>query len=225
MKSFEDLKVMRKVKGGEHVTVCAFGASNTQRYQPGMHWFDCVELGFKSAYGGDCGAFLNAGVSGNTAQNLIDRFERDVARFRPDLTIVTIGGNDFVPETFRKNLLHLHDLLTGIGSEVLFQTYYACDLEKMNPPDRVPTMMRIVREVAAMTSSVLNDNDARWAPLRDSNLSLYRTLMRDPMHVNTDGNLLIGADLMRRFGFRVPVEDPAFRTAAAFQYILDLLER
>ena len=86
-------------------------------------------------------------------------------------------------------------------------------------------MMRIVREVAAMTSSVLNDNDARWAPLRDSNLSLYRTLMRDPMHVNTDGNLLIGADLMRRFGFRVPVEDPAFRTAAAFQYILDLLER
>ena len=42
--------------------------------------------------------------------------------------------------------------------------------------------------------------------------------------MHTDDNLLIGTGLMQRFGFRVPVEDSAFRTATAFLYIRELLE-
>ncbi len=54
---------------------------------------------------------------------------------------------------------------------------------------------------------------------------LQRSLMRTSMLFDADGKLVIDAGLLRRFGFRVSVEEPAFRTAAAFQYIPDLLER
>jgi len=221
--------VLEKAERGEHVKVCAFGASNTQRYLPGMHWFDYVELGFKTKYGGECGEFLNAGISGNSAKQLIERFDRDVAFFKPDLTIVTIGGNDAYPEKakiFRSNLLEICSLLAGIGSEILLQTYYACDLEREPKPrsEYMPVVMDIVRSISREVGVELNDNDVRWARLRETDVELYRTLMLNPMHVNADGNMVIGLDLMRRFGFELPYGDAYFRTGLFAQHVLDMLE-
>ena len=81
----------------EFIRVVAFGASNTQRYLPGTHWFDYVEMGFKNSFGGGCGHFVNSGISGNTTADLLRRFDRELAFYRPDLVIMTIGGNDCNP--------------------------------------------------------------------------------------------------------------------------------
>ena len=48
---FSELKIKKMLSKGEFIRVVAFGASNTQRYMPGMHWFDCVEMGFKNRFG------------------------------------------------------------------------------------------------------------------------------------------------------------------------------
>ena len=60
--------------------------------------------------------------------------------------------------------------------------------------------MGIVRETAAELGTAFNDNDVRWAKLRDNDIASYRLLMLNSMHVNDIGNQLIGLDLMRKFG-------------------------
>ena len=206
---FSELKINAMLERHEFCRVVAFGASNTQRYLPGTHWFDYVEMGFKNRFGGGCGHFINSGISGNTTVDLLRRFDRELAVYRPDLVIMTIGGNDCNPAknidaaTFRSNLTELCRKIRALGSDVVLQTYYACDLERIDPQERARLMvayMQIVREVAAAENTCLNDNDGRWARLRDSDVASYRLLMLNSMHVNDTGNQLIGLDLLRKFG-------------------------
>ena len=208
MKS-SDLKIWGMLDRGEFIRVVAFGASNTQRYLPGTHWFDYVEMGFKNKYGGGCGHFINSGISGHTTEDLLRRFDRELAFYKPNLVIMTIGGNDCNPaknisaEKFRSNLTLLCNKIKALGSNVLLQTYYACDLELITPAERAELMveyMQIVREVAESENALLNDNDLRWARLRDNNTEIYRLLMLNSMHVNDLGNQVIGLDLMRMLG-------------------------
>lgn len=205
--NFSDLKIWEMLKRREFIRVVAFGASNTQRYLPGVHWFDYVEMAFKNQFGGGCGHFINSGISGNTTVDLLNRFDRELAFYKPDLVIMTIGGNDCNPaknislEQFRENMGILCDKIKALGGDVILQTYYACDLEKIEPLTRGELMvknMQIVREVAAEKDVLLNDNDARWARLRDADIETYRLLMLNSMHVNDTGNQLIGLDLVRK---------------------------
>lgn len=232
--TFQNLKIFSKIRSKKPIRVLAFGASNTQRYMTGMHWFDYVELGFKQKYSGNVGQFINSGVSGNTTEDLLYRYEHDAGDYNPELTILTIGGNDCNPdrhisaEQFRKNLLELYDRLTKQGGEVLFQTYYASDLEQMIP-ERATAMVRnmaIVRETAKDLKASLHDNDLRWALLREHNIKLYRTLMRDAMHVNSLGNMAIGLDLMRKFGLEPAESDLNYLAPGLFvQRVLDDFEK
>lgn len=207
-----DLKIWGMLERHEFISVVAFGASNTQRYLPGTHWFDYVEMAFKNQYGGGCGHFVNSGISGNTTVDLLNRFDRQCAFYKPDLVIMTIGGNDCNPaknislDQFRSNLTLLCDKIRDLGGDIILQTYYACDLELITPPERADLMvkcMQIVREVAADRNVVLNDNDKRWAQLRDADIETYRLLMLNSMHVNDAGNQLIGLDLVRKLNLKL----------------------
>jgi len=122
---------------------------------------------------------------------------------------MTIGGNDCNPDnhidaaTFRNNLKTLCGKIKDLGSDLILQTYYACDLENITPPERAELMVKymgIVRETASELGTAFNDNDARWAKLREHDIASYRLLMLNSMHVNDIGNQLIGMDLMRKFG-------------------------
>ena len=207
-----DLKIWGMLERHEFISVVAFGASNTQRYLPGTHWFDYVEMAFKNQFGGGCGHFVNSGISGNTTVDLLNRFDRECAFYKPDLVIMTIGGNDCNPaknislDQFRSNLTLLCDKIRELGGDIILQTYYACDLELITPPERADLMvkcMQIVREVAADRNVVLNDNDKRWAQLRDADIETYRLLMLNSMHVNDAGNQLIGLDLVRKLNLKL----------------------
>ena len=207
-----DLKIWGMLERHEFISVVAFGASNTQRYLPGTHWFDYVEMAFKNQFGGGCGHFVNSGISGNTTVDLLNRFDRQCAFYKPDLVIMTIGGNDCNPaknislDQFRSNLSLLCDKIRDLGGDIILQTYYACDLELITPPERADLMvkcMQIVREVAADKNVVLNDNDKRWAQLRDADIETYRLLMLNSMHVNDAGNQLIGLDLVRKLNLNL----------------------
>ena len=234
MNEFRSLGLFGKIRSGKTIRVCAFGSSNTQRFDTGMHWFDYVEFGFKNTFGGGVGHFFNMGINGNTSSQMLARFERDVAPYSPDLTIITCGGNDSNPSQdvsesrFRENLCRLAGLLNNLGGEVVFQTYYACDLERLDPAyaEAIPRYMQIVREAAAELNAPLNDNYMRWERLRIFAPEVYRLLMRDNLHVNPCGNMVIGLDLMRKFGFQLPDDSRDFcRTGLIAQCTMDILEK
>lgn len=230
MLNFSDLNLMKKLEAGEHVVVEAFGSSNTQRRIPGMTWFDFVELGFRLHFGKGCGTFINTGIGGDTTKMMLDRFDRDVKRYTPDLVIITAGGNDcnpnfgITPEMYYENLCELHRRITDFGGQVLLQTYYSCQFEYLlkEQAEGFVKNMQMIRVAAQNLECALHDNFARWETLRKEYNSLYNSLMVDSMHVNPDGNSVIGLDLLRSFNVEIPEQfRSSFRTGYFIQKLLD----
>jgi lysophospholipase L1-like esterase len=209
----------------------AFGSSNTERRIHGLHWFDWLELGLAQTYGRRH-HFINAGVGGDTTRDLLSRFDEDVALYQPHVVFVTIGGNDSKPDSgidepaFEANLRELETRIRDLEAIPVFQTYYAADVERLDPAhgQRFLTFMGIVRRASLGTSSILVDHHRRWEPLRLQHVELYRELMLDPLHVNPDGNMLMGLDLIRAFGAQLAEAQTIFCSRGLlFQKILDAL--
>lgn len=235
----KELNIYKKLAAKKAIKVVAFGSSNTQRFDVGMHWFDFVELGFKNVYGGSCGQFINSGVTNNTSGELLDRFNDQLAVYQPNLVIITVGANDCIHRVslteYRNNVLKLIKQINDLGGEVVLQTYYACDLKLLQEENYewnrhlatdLAAYMDVIREVAKATNTCLIDQDARWTPLRDERLEDYRTLMRDSLHLNAAGNMLMGLETMRFFDTQFRYDQIEYcRDGLLMQYKLDVLAR
>ena len=123
--------VIELFQRSEHFRIVGFGASNTERYMPCMHWLDVLEVGLRKRFGRKF-QVIDSGVSGNNTREALERFDRDVAFFQPAAVIVTLGGNDCdqTPEKhvaepeYRKNLEEIANRIKAIGAIPIFQTYY-----------------------------------------------------------------------------------------------------
>ncbi|MFX6601416.1 GDSL-type esterase/lipase family protein, partial [Acinetobacter baumannii] len=66
---------------------------------------------------------INAGVSGNTSAQALERLPALLQEHRPTLVIVSIGGNDFLRrlplETTRTNLRRIGEQARASGAQVL----------------------------------------------------------------------------------------------------------
>ncbi|MCP3965289.1 MAG: SGNH/GDSL hydrolase family protein [Lentisphaerae bacterium] len=208
--------IEQKKQENEALRVVAFGSSNTQRYTTGMHWFDYVEMAYKNVRN-KAGLFINSGISGNTTDDLLERFDRELVLLQPHLVIITIGGNDCNPlknvplDKYKDNLRELHRKITALGTDIIFQTYYACDLERLrgDQPQRAEDVleyMQAIRDMAAELDCPLIDHYARWQKLLEHDVKVYRSMMKDPLHVNALGNMVLGLDIIDFFGLKLGAE-------------------
>ncbi|MBR7108064.1 MAG: SGNH/GDSL hydrolase family protein [Lentisphaeria bacterium] len=198
--------VVERFEQQEHLRIVAFGASNTERHMPVVHWTDVLEIGLRARFGRKF-QMINAGVSGNNTREALARFEQDVAFYHPDIVIITLGGNDcniipakFVPEDeFVSNLREIARRLRELGAIVIFQTYYTMITDVM-VPQRAAMFVRYMKAVRQMAISD-GENFVDQYALFDKMDRNFRTfnLMRDPMHTNENGNILIGLHLSRFF--------------------------
>lgn len=239
----EKLRIFDRVARGKHVHVAALGSSSTEHFMVGAHWFDYVNLGFMHKYRrwtddrssvDNPQLCLNAGTSNNTTAELLARFDRDIAPFKPDLLIMLSGINDANPNRgvsqaeFRANLKEIRRRTEALGGDVLFQTFYSCDAEvfaEQHPgwAANYPEYVEVVREVAG---ELLWDNFSRWERLRKFDVKAYRLLMRDAVHLNPEGNAVIGLDLVRLLDLELPDENlPWIRGGVFARDCMDLLEQ
>lgn len=208
--------VLERLRQGELQRILAFGSSNTDRFGPGMHWFDCLDLAIRQATGRRGHRCINAGISGNTTEDLLNRFEVDAAFYQPHAVFITIGGNDANPNrsitaaAYRQNLLELHRRFTAMNCAVIFQTYYAPNPHAGIAPvylQQFHAYMQVLRDVAAETQAELVDQLARWEPFRQQYGGEYILLMRDALHVNHLGNMVMGLELARHFQLPLNTDD------------------
>lgn len=195
-----------RMEKASYFRVVAFGASNTERYMPGLHWVDILEVGLRRRYGRKF-HLINSGVSGNQTVEALKRFDRDVASFAPDIVIITLGGNDcnpkpekFVSESdFVKNMSEIVRRVRELGAIPIIQTYYKMDLESMEQ-ERAKNFVRymdLVREAAQKNNVFLVDQYKLFEafPL----LVLRYKLLLNAMHTNDLGNAIIGVHLLKHF--------------------------
>jgi lysophospholipase L1-like esterase len=224
-------EMLQRFRSGKHNRILGFGSSNTERYLPGMHWFDCFDLAIKQKYG-RVHTCINTGFSGNTSRDLLRRFEEEAAFYRPHLVFITIGGNDANPEKeisaaeFEANLNCLFERFSALGSKVIFQTYYAPDPGQVCA-ERLAIFYQytdIVRKVSVATGAYLLDHLAHWEPFRQQYPEKYQPLMRDGFHVTMAGNMVMGVDIARHFFAELGLDhDPYWDEALEIQQLMDNL--
>lgn len=196
------------------------GSSNTQRVQSNgnaQNWVDWVDIGLMWWYGRSH-ITINSGVSGETSAQILARFADDVELFKPHLVFITCGGNDANPKngvTMAQTRANLREMIARCRAlpdcTPVLQTYYSADIDGLladAKPDNheaaiaanFPQAMQAVRDVAAETECALIDHLARWEPLRKNDLTAYRALMHDRMHMSSLGHTVFALDVLRRLG-------------------------
>lgn len=120
-------------------------------------------------------SFVNAGVCGNAAYDLVDRLDRDILSQHPDLTFILIGTNDSggknPPIQFRADLLYLTQRLRAAGSKVAF-----ISLTGSTNPDTAAKLKiydTIIREVATEQNTLFVDAATLFANWQAEGKEMY----------------------------------------------------
>lgn len=117
---FDDLKK-------KHIVLVAFGDSITENnhwVQGQQNWVQLLESNLYNIFPKRA-TVINSGLSGDSLPECMDRLERDVLRFQPDIVIVSFGANDVLkdqPEEFRKLYRILLKKLLDSGAKVVTRT-------------------------------------------------------------------------------------------------------
>jgi len=113
--------LIKRISEGETIKIVCFGDSLTKGDGgPVVGGIDDYPTRLKElldiAYRSNDCTLINAGIGGNTTQQLIDRFDSDVVSEDPDAVILMVGMNDLRPdqgvtvETYSENLEILYRL-------------------------------------------------------------------------------------------------------------------
>lgn len=134
---------------------------------------------------------INAGVSGNTTQNGLDRLERDVVSKRPNLVTICFGLNDVarIPAAkFRDNLVELVRRCRSAGSGVLLCTPNAVMETTARPIARLEEYCETIRSVGSELKVPVCDFYASGEAARKRDPFAWRLTMSDEIHPNMAGH-------------------------------------
>ena len=211
----ESLRHFLEVKSDKksYVTIVCLGDSNTEvNWTSGgyLNWVGLLTAGmFESAAIGRS-RVINSGLSGDTATKALDRLDRDVLAFAPDLVIISFGMNDFTrfkPEDTAKSL---HTIVSRIREK-----YPQCSLLLRTPqpvfimdegvaswgnePEFLATMDAI-RSVATDEKIALVDHYALWSAEKQEKPAQYYCY--DRLHANENGHMRFYKEIAPLLGLR-----------------------
>ena len=171
--------------------IVAFGDSLSAGYgaEPGKSFPDFLQKDLEAA--GLHWHVVNAGVSGNTTTDGLDRIN-EVLRHKPRITIVEFGGNDGLRglplETTRANLEQIIEKLEAAGSKVLLA---GMTLPPNYGGDYITRFGQIYVDLAK------KENVPR-IPFLLSDVALRPGLMQqDGIHPTAEGNELVAKTVLR----------------------------
>ena len=205
----------------------AFGSSVVERTIEGTHWFDCIDLAVAWNHG-RIHHFINVGCSGDTSDDLINRFDQDVARLQPDIIFIKIGGNDteeeakISPERFEENITNIVSRLNQLGSRICLMTYHSpiFELYGTKRVTKLFEFMEIVRDVSRLKKTYLIDTLPLWENLRKNHPLIHKSLLLDEIHLNRLGNLLLGLIITKVLGLNLSEQDKKYWTSVQDIYNL-----
>lgn len=123
-------RTLSKLKRGEHVTIVALGDSITEitfHTKGRMNWVGLLSEALTAHYGPNVCTMINSGRCGGTYEQALERLDRDVLRFNPDLVMLSFGMNDSrgaaYLERFKACVNEIIDRIQDeCGSEILMRT-------------------------------------------------------------------------------------------------------
>ena len=193
--------VNQELHSGEPFKIICFGDSVTGLYYHtgGRRTYtDLLGVALRKAVPNARIEMRNAGLSGHTTANALNRIERDVIAHRPDLVTVMFGLNDMVRvplDAYRANLVAIVEKCRASGAEVVLCTPNAVTDNKARPTKKLLDYAAAVRSVAAEHKVSLCDAYAASDALRERDYLKWRLLMSDDIHPNLAGHQFIAEQL------------------------------
>lgn len=210
-----DLKNALNALKEKHVTLVAFGDSITENnhWTLGLkNWVQLLESNLYCIFPKHP-TVINSGLSGDSLPACLDRLERDVLRFQPDVVIVSFGTNDCVkkdPEGFRTMYRELLQKILATGAIVVTRTPTPLinmdngsivNLQENSPHCMLERYVEVIREVSAELDVYCIDHYAYWMK---SASTKYRgemmMLMGNTIHPNGHGHRRMYYELAPHFG-------------------------
>lgn len=151
---------------------------------------------------------INCAFSGNRTIEVLERFERNLKRFKPDVVFLMIGMNDCASgrdvslSQFCDNLNKIADLAQQQGAALILQT--TCPLLPETDAPRNPhfeNYMQAIRDAAIRLNLPLVDHAAHW---HTSGLGKHIGWLANAFHPNAQGHIAFAKLLMTTLGIHDP---------------------
>lgn len=163
------------------------------------------------SYPGRGFSFVNAGVCGNRAKDLVNRLDRDILSQKPDLTFIYIGTNDSSNvslEQFKAELMYLSRRLKAAGSKVGFISLNSCtDQDKAA---KMKPYSEVVQQVAKEENALFADAWTYFEKEQASGKEMYNA--PGDVHHSLEGFRGIARVILNTLG--VPAETEMVLTVA-----------
>jgi lysophospholipase L1-like esterase len=189
--------------GQEPVSIVCLGDSVTGvYYHTGgkAAYPEMLEVALRRVYPRARISVVNAGISGNTTKDGLNRLDRDVLARRPNVVTISFGLNDLVrvsPEDFDKNLSELVTRCRAAGSRVVLCTPNAVVDTPARPIAKLTDYCERIRQAAARNDVPVCDQFAAGESRRRMNAADWRLSMSDEIHPNTTGHKWMAEELCR----------------------------
>ncbi|HWK45089.1 MAG TPA: SGNH/GDSL hydrolase family protein [Stellaceae bacterium] len=200
---FPLMRTAERLRDGGPLTIVAIGSSSTEGYaasSPAASYPSRLEVLLRKAFPGVEIRVINKGVSGEEADQMISRFDRDVIAQHPDLTIWQFGSNavvrDRTADSLDTMLRHGIARLKASDTDLLLM-----DLQVAPMIIDKPGHTEMVREIADLALSEQIGVIRRFAImswwLRHARFTLNSMLAYDGLHMS-DGSYACLADAVSR---------------------------
>lgn len=209
----QPLPIAARLAAGQPTRIVCFGDSITGiYYHTGSRraWSHALDWALRQQYPGAQLEVINAGVSGNTTTDALQRLEADVLAHAPHLVVMMFGMNDVArtpPETFRANLDELIQRIQAKDAAVLLLTPNSVHPDDpQRPPDRVAAYAELVRGAGRTRGVPVADAFQAYEAARADHPATWHQLMSDAIHPNLRGHLLFAEQAAAVIsGQRIPV--------------------
>ena len=216
-------------EGKEPVRIVCFGDSITavHYHTGGMRaWCDMVGIGLQRLYPGAKLEMINAGISGNTSAQGLERI-RTVLDKKPTLVVVAFGMNDLrgrgqkqmTTEQSRTNQEQIIKLCRETGAEVAL-----CTVNSVYPGDdqwpceRMAPYADLIHQIGEAEKAPVADVYRAFEAIRAKNPTEWMLLMSEWIHPNMNGHRIIAQEVIRAItGQSIALDDvPAFTPGIPF---------
>jgi acyl-CoA thioesterase I len=196
-------RIDRLLAAGEQtVRVVCFGDSITGvYYHTGGRraWTDMLGIALRRIHPKAKLKMFNAGISGHTTAQGLNRIQRDVLAKKPHLVVVMFGMNDVVgtPRAiYAANLWKIIRYCRGVGAEIVLCTpnsIYPEDARR--PVPRLDAFCETVRGVAREMCVPLVDCYAAYEAIRAKAPVEWKLLMSETIHPNMHGHKVFAEEI------------------------------
>jgi len=187
-------KPVRVVCLGDSVTGVYYHTGGRRAYP------EMVQIALKRLYPNAQVEVFNAGISGNTTVDALNRLDADVLAHKPHLVTVMFGLNDItrVPlEDYEANLATILRKCREAGAEVMLCTPNAVADTPSRPTAKLLEYIAGIRRVSEREQVPVADCYAACEAVRAGDASKWLMLMSDEIHPNMMGHKLLAETIAR----------------------------